>query len=106
MNINSMYHWQLMDEINPECRKAFQELSRQTNRNEVLPPKYRELIVFGMACVLRSAPAVYTHGRTAMERYGATKEELFAVMAASMTLGGVPAYREASLVLEEFLKGN
>lgn len=98
------YHWTLMDEMNPACREAYKQFSALTNSNQVLPVKYRELLVFGMACVLRSAPAVRTHAETAVKKYGATKEELFAVLATAMSLGGVPAYREACEVLEDFLK--
>ena len=102
---NPAYHWKLMDEMNPECHEAFKTLSALTNSHGVLPPKYRELIVFGMACVLRSAPAVKTHGMACVQKHGATKEELYAVMATALTLGGVPAYREACMNLEEFLEG-
>lgn len=98
------YHWKLMDEMNPECHEAFKKFAGLTNSHGVLPPKYRELIVFGMACVLRSAPAVRTHGMNCIQKYGATKEELYAVMASAITLGGVPAYREACQTLEDFLE--
>lgn len=101
---NPAYHWALMDEMNPECREAYRQFSALTNSHEVLPAKYRELLVFGMACVLRSAPAVKTHAVTAVTKYGATKEEIFSVLATAMSLGGVPAYREACMELEEFLE--
>ncbi len=100
---NPAFHWAFMDEINPECHEAYAKFSSLTNSNQVLPPKYRELLVFGMACVLRSAPAVKTHGMNCIQKYGATKEELFAVMATAMSMAGVPAYREAALNLEDFL---
>lgn len=98
------YHWELMDEMRPGMKDAYIKFSSMANEGDVLPKKYRELLVLGMACVLRSAPAVKTHAQTAMEQYGATKEELFAVLAAAMSIGGVPAYREACIVLEDDLK--
>lgn len=98
------YHWELMDEMNPEMRAVYSKFSSLANQDEILPKKYRELLVFGMACVLRSAPAVTTHAQISVERYGATKEELFAVLATAMSMGGVPAYREACNALEEYLK--
>lgn len=52
------YHWELMDEISPEMREAYTKFSSMANQKEILPKKYRELIVFGMACVLRSGLAV------------------------------------------------
>ncbi|MCI8512802.1 MAG: carboxymuconolactone decarboxylase family protein [Lachnospiraceae bacterium] len=98
------YHWELMDEMSPNMRSAYTSFSSMANQDEILPKKYRELMVFGMACVLRSAPAVLTHAQTAVEKYGATKEELFAVLATAMSLGGVPTYREACNALENYIK--
>lgn len=98
------YHWELMDEMSPGMREAYTKFSSMANQDEILPKKYRELLVFGMACVLRSAPAVKTHAQISVEQYGATKAEIFAVLATAMSLGGVPAYREACNVLEEYLK--
>ncbi len=98
------YHWDLMDEMSPEMREAYFNFTGMANKGEIIPKKYRELMVFGMACVLRSAPAVLTHAQTSVEKYGATKEELFAVLATAMSLGGVPAYREACNTLEDWLK--
>lgn len=100
---NPAFHWAFMDEVNPECHEAYKTFSGLTNSHGVLPTKYRELIVFGMACVLRSAPAIKSHGMACVQKHGATKEELFAVMATAMSMGGVPAYREAALTLEDFL---
>lgn len=98
------YHWALMDEMSPEMKEAYTKFSSMANQDEILPKKYRELLVLGMACVLRSAPAVRTHAQISVEQYGATKKELFAVLATAMSLGGVPAYREACMVLEDYLK--
>ena len=97
------YHWELMDEMSPEM-SAYLKFTSMANEGEIIPKKYRELMVLGMACVLRSAPAVKTHAQTAVEKYGATKEEIFMVLATAMSLGGVPAYREACIALEEYLK--
>lgn len=100
---NPTYHWQLMDDINPVLHEKFNALSAQINHDQALPDKYRELIILGMVTVLRSAPAVKTHAAAAYEKYGATKEEIFCTLATALTIGGVPAYREACLNLEEFL---
>lgn len=98
------YHWELMDEMSPEMRSAYSNFTALANEGEIVPKKYRELMVLGMACVLRSAPAVRTHAQIAVEKYGATKEEIFMVLATAMSLGGVPAYREACIALEEYMK--
>ena len=91
------YHWELMDEMSPEMRSAYLKFTSMANEGEIIPKKYRELMVLGMACVLRSAPAVKTHAQTAVE-------EIFMLLATAMSLGGVPAYREACIALEEYLK--
>ena len=94
------YHWELMDEMSPEMRSAYLKFTSMANEGEIIPKKYRELMVLGMACVLRSAPAVKTHAQTAVEKYGATKEEIFMLLSTGMCLGGVTAYREACFSLE------
>lgn len=98
------YHWELMDEINTDLHAKFSALSAQINKNEVIPNKYREMIIFGMACVLRSSPAIKSHGEACIKKYGVTKEELYCVMATAITIGGIPAYREACAAMEEVIK--
>lgn len=97
------YHWELMDEINPELHAKFSALSAQINHDEVIPNKYREMIIFGMACALRSAPAVRSHGEACIKKYGASKEEIYCVMATAITIGGIPAYREACAAMKDIL---
>ena len=48
------YHWELMDEMSPEMRSAYLKFTSMANEGEIIPKKYRELMVLGMACVLRS----------------------------------------------------
>lgn len=98
------FHWELMDKMNPGLHEKFSALSAQINEGEVIPPRYREMIIFGMACVLRSAPAIKTHGENCAKKYGVTKEELYCIMATAITLGGVPAYREACSQMEDFFR--
>lgn len=100
---NPAYHWQLMGEMNPEMLANCRAWMGEINKGETIPLKYQELISVGMAYVLRSEPAILTHTANAVEKYGATKQEIFTVLALAMMLGGVPAYRESCLALEEYL---
>ncbi len=102
---NKPYHWALMDEINPQLYEHFKNVMAQINYDEVIPPKYREMIVLGMAIAERCAPATRAHATACIEKYGVTKEELFCVVASALTLGGVPAYREACATMQDILEG-
>jgi len=104
MNGPSAYHWELMKEINPEQFVKWNEFFSLANVNNCIPDKYKELIICGMAYVTHCKPATITHTMNAMEKYGATKEEIFSVLALAMGMGGAPAYRDACLNLEEYLK--
>lgn len=104
MNQPSSYHWELMEEINPDQRKKWNEFCSLVNVNDSIPAKYKELIVCGMAYVLHCKPATITHTMNAMEKYGATKEEVFTTLGLAMMMGGATAYRDACLNLEEYLK--
>ncbi len=95
------FHWELMDEMNPELHTKFSALSAQINVNEVIPKKYREMMILSMACVLRCMPAVKAHATNCVKLYGCTKEELYCVVASAITMGGIPAYRESCAALEE-----
>lgn len=104
MNSPSTYHWELMKEMNPEQFARWTEFSNSVNINDCIPAKYKELILCAMAYVKHCKPATITHTMNAMEKYGATKEEIFSVLGLAMMMGGAPAYRDACLNLEEYLK--
>ena len=43
------YHWELMDEMSPEMRSAYLKFTSMANEGEIIPKKYRELMVLGMS---------------------------------------------------------
>ncbi len=104
MNSPSVYHWELMKAMNPEQFAKWSEFSGLANLNDCIPAKYKELIFCAMAYVLHCKPATINHTMNAMEKCGATKEEVFSVLSLAMLMGGASAYRDACLNLEEYLK--
>jgi len=100
---NPGYHWQLMGEMDKTLLEKWQSYAAAINREEVIPAKYQELIICGMAYVLKSEPATLTHTANAMEKFGASKDEIFTVLTLSLLLAGAHTYRQACLTLEEYL---
>ena len=104
MDMPSSYHWELMKEMNPEQYAKWTEFCGLVNQHDCIPAKYKELMLCAMAYIRKSKPATITHTMNAMEKYGATKEEVFSVLGLAMMMGGAPVYREACLTLEDYLK--
>lgn len=95
-------HWAVMKEMGPELHdKAAAWRSHLTN-DQTIPRKYKELMMVAMACAIRFTAGIKTHAEYAMAN-GATKEELFATIAQSMTIGGIPAYREGIHAVKDLL---
>ena len=96
-------HWAIMKEMNEELYRKASEWRLCLFNNEVIPRKYKELMMVAMFCAIRNGAGAKTHGKNAIEA-GATKEELFATVAQGMLVGGVPGYREAITALQEFFE--
>jgi len=102
MSSNLPRHWALMAELWPELSEKVEPWRNYLNEDQTIPRKYKELMMVAMCAVLRYSPGIKTHAELAIA-HGATKEELFATVAQTMTVGGLTAYREACLTLEEHL---
>jgi alkylhydroperoxidase/carboxymuconolactone decarboxylase family protein YurZ len=96
-------HWSLMKEFDEDMYVKVTNWRQCINKNEILPPKAKELMMVAMCCVTKNAAGKKTHSQFALEK-GATKEELFATAAQSMLIGGIPAYRDAIMALKEILQ--
>lgn len=95
-------HWDVLRSYDPELSEKVAAWRGEYEKREVLPIKYQELMKLSMACAIRYSAAIEAHGKAALAR-GATKEEVFATISLAMTIGGVPAYREAATVLKDVL---
>ena len=97
------FQWAIMKQMNPELYTKCSEWRQCLFKNEVIPPKYKELMMVAMFCAIRNGIGAKTHAKFAVAK-GATKEELFATVAQSMLVGGVPGYREAMSAMQEFFQ--
>ena len=95
-------HWSVMREFDEAMYQKVTDWRQVINKNEILPPKTKELMMVAMCCVTRNAAGIKTHSQFALEK-GASKEELFATAAQSMLIGGIPAYRDAIVALQGIL---
>jgi len=96
-------HWAIMKQMNEELYQKATDWRVCLFKNEVIPPKYKELMMVAMFCAIRNGVGVKTHAQFALAK-GATKEEIFATVAQSMLVGGVPGYREAIVAIQDLLK--
>ncbi|MDL2263854.1 carboxymuconolactone decarboxylase family protein [Synergistaceae bacterium OttesenSCG-928-I11] len=100
-------HWQIMKEMNEEMNEktAAWRDAVSGSGNTTFTPKEKQLIILAMCCAIRHLNGVKAHAGHAMKA-GATKEELFAVAALSMIIGGCPSYGESIKVIEEVWSQN
>jgi len=98
-------HWDIMKELNPELNEKTAAWRTHLTNDPTIPRKYKELMMVAMSCVIRFIPGIKAHAKFAMDN-GATKDELFATLAQTLTIGGIPAYREGSIALQETLLEN
>lgn len=94
-------HWSAIEEMDPEYKRTFQVWHRGLLEKEHPQRKYRELINVAMACILREEDVILAHAQQA-KRCGATKAEILGTVEQVMTMGGIPAFRTAMLVLDPF----
>lgn len=95
-------HWSVMKEFDEAMYQNVTDWRQCINKNKILPPKTKELMMVAMCCVTRNAAGVKAHSQYALEK-GASKEELFATAVQSMLIGGIPAYRDAIMALQGIL---
>jgi alkylhydroperoxidase/carboxymuconolactone decarboxylase family protein YurZ len=97
-------HWALMQKFDANMYEKCTQWRDAITYNKFIPLKEQELIMVAMCCLIRFQEGLRVHVKYALKE-GAAKEELFAAAAASMLLGGVPAYRDGIFVIEEVLRG-
>ena len=95
----------------PRLQKAFDELMKavrsgylETKFEEVIPSKYKRLMLLAEAVVLRCEACIALHVKGAVEE-GATKEEIIETLATCVLMGGGPALGYCGFALkcyEEF----
>jgi alkylhydroperoxidase/carboxymuconolactone decarboxylase family protein YurZ len=98
-------HWQLMKDKDPVLFDKVSAYRTHLNDDQVIPRKYKELVMLAMCAALRFNGGTKVHAQTAMQ-FGATKEEVWAIVAQSITVGGISAYWEAANTVKELLDTN
>lgn len=95
-------HWKMMERFDPELLDKLEPWREQLLTQGVLSIRDKELIMTAMCAVIRFHAGFEIHAERAL-RAGATPEELFETCSLTLLIGGVPAYRESVLLLEDLL---
>jgi alkylhydroperoxidase/carboxymuconolactone decarboxylase family protein YurZ len=95
-------HWEIMNRFDRELLAKVEPWRMHLLEQGVIPRKYKELMMVSMCAVVRFLPGLRIHAEHALEQ-GATAQELFETCALSQLIGGVPAYREGSLIIDDLI---
>jgi len=80
---------QSLGEDSPEFMASFGKFMAEAKKEGNISPKVKELILVGMALVLRCHYCIAFHAKDAIEK-GVTKKELVEVAALAVMMGGGP----------------
>lgn len=94
--------WQRMGEVDPTLTEKATTLRDYVFADGRLPRRTKELIYLGMCCAIRFSDGIRIHARRALE-HGSSREEIHEAVALSLIGVGVPAYREAIILLRDLL---
>ncbi len=95
-------HWVAMKAFDGDLYEKCAAWRDGITYNEVIPLKQKEIMMVAMCCLIRFEAGLRTHVEYALAE-GVTKEELYAVASMAMLLGGVPAFRDGILVINDVL---
>jgi alkylhydroperoxidase/carboxymuconolactone decarboxylase family protein YurZ len=88
---------QLLAEKQPDLLDVYYKGRNELLKDDVLPRKYKELLLVGLNAAERYHFGMESHGKGALAS-GATHEELLEAMTTSILGGGIPAWAEAAAV--------
>ena len=97
------YYFEMLINHKPTILQAYFKMRSENLKEGALPQKYKELMLVCLNSVELYNWGIGVHARAALSS-GATKEELLDAMTTAILGGGIPAFREASLVYEEVAK--
>ncbi|SBV99666.1 hypothetical protein KL86DPRO_11644 [uncultured delta proteobacterium] len=97
-------HWAAMKEFDEALYEKCTAWRDALTYNDVIPLRQKEIMMVAMTCLIRFESGIRTHVRYALAE-GVTREEIFAAASLSMLLGGIPAYRDGIICIQdEFAK--
>lgn len=70
---------------------------------EIIPTKYRELMLVCMCCMILFEDGIRYHAKAAMDN-GASKEEVFNTIAQTLAIGGIPPYKVGIKAVKEIIE--
>jgi alkylhydroperoxidase/carboxymuconolactone decarboxylase family protein YurZ len=91
--------WEVFLKERPEVVKAFREMMKQINKDNVLDKKTMELISVGIYSTIREAGALRHHVSEALKA-GATKEEVEAAALLAFSVGVSSAELSLPIILD------
>jgi alkylhydroperoxidase/carboxymuconolactone decarboxylase family protein YurZ len=91
--------WEIFNKERPEVVKAFQEMMKRINKNNVLDKKTMALIYVGIHSTIREAGALRHFVDEALKA-GATKEEVEAAALLAFTTGVSSAELSLPIILD------
>lgn len=91
--------WEVFVKEKPEVVKAYQEMMKYVNKNNVLDKKTKALVYVGIYSTIREAGALRHFVSEALEA-GATKEEVEASALLAFTMGVSSAELSLPIILE------
>jgi alkylhydroperoxidase/carboxymuconolactone decarboxylase family protein YurZ len=91
--------WEIFNRERPEVVKAYQEMMRHVNKNNVLDKKTMTLIYVGIYSTIREGGAL-RHFVSEALKAGATKEEVEAAALLAFTTGVSSAELSLPIILE------
>jgi alkylhydroperoxidase/carboxymuconolactone decarboxylase family protein YurZ len=91
--------WEVFVKERPEVVKAYQEMMKQINKDNVLDKKTKELIFVGIYSTIREAGALRHHMKEALKA-GATKKEVQAAALLAFSTGVSSAELSLPIILD------
>lgn len=95
-------HWELMQRYDPALWQKLEPWRQHLFHEGPLPRRTKEIVLLAMCVQARFLPGITIHAGHALNA-GATPDELFEVCALALLIGGVPAYRESVLALQDLI---
>ena len=96
------FHWQLMKETDSEMYDSMLDWRNSLVNKDIIPRKYRELMLVCMCCMIQFEAGIAFHSKCAMD-FGATREELINAISQTATIGGIPAYKSGAFAVQDLL---
>jgi len=83
----------------PGVLENFMDLTQSTMKQELIPPKFKELMAVAVAVGIRCQPCIVNHVKRALDQ-GATAAEIMEACSVAIMMGGGPSIAYTSYVVQ------